>query len=92
MPKVVVTAQIEDPVKWEEGFRTHGELFRRQTVSKPIEFSILEGNQIACCFEPEDLDTYLELLDSSETAEAMAFDGIDRDTVQVYVLDQEFRV
>jgi hypothetical protein len=92
MPKVVVTAQIEDPVKWEEGFRTHGELFRRQTVSKPIEFSILEGNRVACCFEPEDLDTYLELLDSSETAEAMAFDGIDRDTVQVYVLDQEFRV
>jgi hypothetical protein len=92
MPKVVVTAKIEDPVKWEEGFRTHGELFRRQTVNKPIEFSILEGNQIACCFEPEDLDTYLELLDSSETAEAMAFDGIDRDTVQVYVLDQEFRV
>ena len=92
MPKVVVTAQIEDPVRWEEGFRTHGELFRRQTVNKPIEFSILEGNQIACCFEPEDLDTYLEILDSSETAEAMAFDGIDRDTVQVYVLDQEFQL
>ncbi|MEJ2371883.1 MAG: hypothetical protein P8Y07_13670 [Gemmatimonadales bacterium] len=56
MPKVIVTAQIEDPVKWEEGFRTHGELFRRQTVNKPIEFSILEGNRVACCFEPEDLD------------------------------------
>ncbi len=28
MPKVIVTAQVEDPVKWEEGFRTHGELLR----------------------------------------------------------------
>ena len=27
MPNVVVTAQVEDSVKWEAGFRTHGELF-----------------------------------------------------------------
>ena len=36
MPRVVVTAQVEDLVKWEEGFRTHGDLFRSQTVSEPI--------------------------------------------------------
>jgi len=92
MPKVIITAQIEDPVKWEEGFRTHGELFRKQTVNSPITFSILEENQVACCFEPEDLDTYLEILDSSETAEAMTIDGVKRETVQVYVLDKEFQV
>jgi hypothetical protein len=91
MPRVIITAQIEDPVKWEEGFRTHGELFRRQTINNPITFSVLE-NQVACCFEPEDLDTYLDILDSSETAEAMAFDGIKRETVQVYVMDREFQV
>ena len=28
MPKVVVTAQVEDAAKWEEEFRTHGDLFR----------------------------------------------------------------
>ncbi len=33
MPKVVVTAQIEDPARWEEGFRTHGDLLRRQTIA-----------------------------------------------------------
>ena len=26
MPKVVVTAQVEDATKWEEGFRTHVDL------------------------------------------------------------------
>jgi hypothetical protein len=26
MPRVVVTGQVEDLVKWEEGFRTHGDL------------------------------------------------------------------
>jgi len=36
MPKVVVTAQVEDPVKWEKSFRTHGNLFRSQTVTNPL--------------------------------------------------------
>jgi hypothetical protein len=31
MPKVIVTAQVQDPVKWEAGFRTHGYLFRTYT-------------------------------------------------------------
>jgi hypothetical protein len=33
MSKVVVTAQVEDPVKWEKNFKTHGSLFRSQTVT-----------------------------------------------------------
>ncbi len=28
MPRLVVTAEVEDVAKWEEGFRTHGDLFR----------------------------------------------------------------
>ena len=31
MPKVILTAQVQDPVKWEAGFRTHGDLFRTYT-------------------------------------------------------------
>ena len=59
MPKVVVTAQVEDSVKWETGSRTHGELFRSETVSKPIHVATITGNEVACCFEPEDVDTFL---------------------------------
>ncbi len=47
MPKVIVTAQVQDPVKWEEGFRTHGDLFRSETVRRPIDFSIIEGDEVA---------------------------------------------
>ena len=37
MPKVVVTAQVENVVKWEAGFRTHGDLFRNAyTVTTPV--------------------------------------------------------
>jgi hypothetical protein len=46
MPKVVITAQIEDPDKWEKRFRTHGPLFRSQTVTKPIiDISVKHDNR-----------------------------------------------
>ena len=92
MPKVVVTAQVEDPVKWEKGFRTHGDLFRSQTVTKPINLATIEGNQAVVCFEPDDLDTFMKILDSPATAEAMVLDGVKRETVKVFVLDKEFKV
>ncbi len=92
MPKLVDTAQVKDLVKWEEGFRTHGDLFRSQTVTRPINFATIEGNEVAVCFEPDDLDTFMEILDSPATAEAMDFDGVKRETVKVFVLDKEFQV
>ena len=92
MPKVVITAQVEDPAKWEEGFRTHGELFRSMTVTRPVNFSTIEGNEVAVCSEPDDLKTFMDVMDSPATAEAMEFDGVKRDTVRVFVLDKEFKV
>ena len=90
MTRIVVTANVEDLVKWEEGFRTHGDLFRSQTVSGPIGIATTEGNDVAVCFEAENLDTFMEVLDSPATAEAMELDGVNRDTVKVFVMDREF--
>ena len=92
MPKVVVIAEVEDLVKWEEGFRTHADLFRSETITKPIHFATIEGNQVAVCVEPDDLDTFMKGMDSAATAEAMASDGVKRETVKVFVLDKEFKV
>jgi hypothetical protein len=91
MSKVLVVAQVEDPVKWEERFRTHGDLFRSQTVTKPINFGI-EDNQVAVCIEPDDLAVCMKGLNSPATAEAMAFDGVRRETVKIFVLDKTFEV
>ena len=44
MAKVIVTAEVEDAAKWEEGFRTHGDLFRSQTTTK-LDYGITEGNR-----------------------------------------------
>lgn len=92
MPKVVVVAQVEESVKWEKHFRTHGDLFRSQTTTKPISFGTIEGNQTAVYFEPDDLALFMKGMASPATAEAMAFDGVKRETVRVFVLDKEFKV
>ncbi len=90
MPRVIVTAQVEDAAKWEQGFRTHGELFKSQTVNSPIHFNVSPQNEVVICFEPDDLDKILEILDSRATEEAMEFDGVKRDTVKIVPLDKEF--
>ncbi len=92
MAKVVIVAQVEDLVKWEAGFRTHGDLFRSQTVKDPISFGTLGTNEVAVCFEPEDVAVYMAGLHSPATAEAMAFDGIRRESVRIFVLDQKFEL
>ena len=91
MALIVATARIEDAEKWETGFRTHGDLFRSQTVRGSIHFHV-SGNEVTILFEADDLDSYLQGLESEATAEAMAFDGINRETVKIAVLDRQFDV
>ncbi len=90
MAKVIITAQVEDSAKWEEGFRTHGELLRSMT-STVTYFTISKDNELTLYAEPNDVDKFLEVMDSPATEEAMADDGVKRDTVKVSVLDKEFR-
>ena len=91
MPKVIVTAEVEDVTRWEHSFRTHGALFRSQTVTTPVGIAVQEDNTVACCFEPTNLDTFMKVLESPETAKAMGADGVKRDTVKLYVMDREFQ-
>jgi hypothetical protein len=92
MTKVIITAQVEDSAKWEAGFRSHVDLFRTMSITKPIEFATLPNNEVALCAEPDDLNAYLKILDSPATAEAMTYDGVKRDTVKVFVLDKEVKI
>lgn len=92
MPAVIVSAEVENTGTWEERFRTHGDVFKGYTVSKPVRFGIGEGNRVAVCFEPDDLATFQKEMASDTTAEAMAHDGVKRETVQVYVLDKSVDV
>ena len=89
MAKIIFTSQVEDSVKWAEGFVTHGDLFIEMTITN-IEYTATKENEIAICFEVDDPDKYFEIMDSPATAEAMTFDGVKRDTFKVFVLDKEF--
>ena len=79
-------------MKWEKNFRTHGSPFRSQTVNKPVSSATIEGNHVAVCLEPDDLDTCMKILDSPATVEVMTFDGVTRETVKVFVLDKELKI
>jgi hypothetical protein len=91
MPRVLVIAEVENLEKWEKGFRTHGDLFRQMGIST-MEFGTGEGNRIAVCGETTNLDAYMKIFNSPATAEAMAFDGVKRETVETFILDKAVKV
>jgi hypothetical protein len=92
MTKILVTAQVQDPTKWEKSFRTHGELFRNQSMSTPLSYGVIEGNTVAVYGEVNNLDTWRKTMDSPAMVEAMAADGVKRETVKTFVLDRELKV
>jgi hypothetical protein len=91
MPKVILTCQVQDAGKWEQGFRTHGDLLRSYTLEAPVQYAI-SGNEVTICMEPTDLDSFKRSMALPATAEAMAFDGVKRDTVKMAVLDSEVKI
>ena len=91
MPRVLITAEVDDLEKWEKGFRTHGDLFREMGVSR-MEFATTGGNQIVVSGETTNLDAYMKIFNSPATAEAMAIDGVKRETVRMFVLDRSLDV
>ena len=83
MTKVVVKAEVEDIERWKTGFATHADLFKRQEDSCYYGQVRIIG---AACFETNDLDAFMEILQSPDTAAAMSHDGIIDGTVEV-ILD-----
>ena len=90
MTKIVITAQVEEVESWEEGYRKHAPMLRNFLgVTKPIHFSTnKEMNEICLCSEPDDLEKYLQLVQSPEVAEAMKKNGVKGETVRLYILDK----
>jgi hypothetical protein len=89
--RAIVTAQVENSANWEKDFRSHAGLFKAYT-STAIHFSATDNNEVAILWEVANLDQFLEKMDSPETAEAMAQDGVNRESVKVYVLDKEINL
>jgi hypothetical protein len=91
MPRILVVAEVGSLSEWEKGFRTHGDLFRQMKISK-MEYAMGPGTRVAVSGETSDLDAYMNVFNSPATAEAMAVDGVKRETVQFFVLDKELSI
>jgi hypothetical protein len=87
MAKVLMTAQVQDGVKWEASFRTHGDVFKTYGLLGPVQFTV-SGNEVVLCMEPADAHAFLKIISEPQTVEAMKADGVNRETVKVYVLDK----
>ena len=90
MAKIIVTAQVNNVEEWEEGFRTHGDLFRTLGVKSPVLIGVLGDNEVAIVEEVADLDSVMRNMTSPEVVAAMEHDGVRRETVKVFVLDRDF--
>jgi hypothetical protein len=91
MARVLVVAQCQDAKKWEQGFVTHADLFRSMGATAPVNYGH-EGNWVAVMLDVKDLDNYKRVLNSKATADAMAIDGVLRETVKMFVLNKQLVV
>tara|TARA_B100001123_G_C15338568_1_gene1033811 strand:+ start:5777 stop:6052 length:276 start_codon:yes stop_codon:yes gene_type:complete len=89
MATILITSEVENAEEWNHAFRTHGDLFRQQTISR-VDIGTTDDNHVAVLFHVSDPDAFFEVLDSPATAEAMGNDGVKRETVKVFVLDGRF--
>ena len=71
MPRVLITAEVENLEAWEKGFRSHTDLFKQMAIST-MEYATVAGNRVAVCGETTDLDAYMKIFTSPATAEAMS--------------------
>lgn len=92
MPKIVLTAQVEDADTWEDDFRSHRDLFADFGYTDLYEFGIGENSEIAIVVDVDDPDDFLAALSSPENIAAMENDRVLRDTVKVWVLDKELQI
>jgi len=92
MTRIVLTAEVEDAGKWEAAFRTHADIFRTQTIESPMRFTVNDSNQVAIYAKVDDIDKFMDILNSPVTYDAMANDGVKRETVKVFALDKKLKL
>ena len=53
-----------------------------------FQLSTTEENEVALCFDVDDVDGWWAMQERPEIAEAMEQDGVLRDSVKIFVLDR----
>ena len=91
MPRIVFMIEVDDLTEWEQKFRTHGDLFRRQTIDGHYEYTMIEdGKRVVLSADVRDIDTFFDVLETPAADAAKDLDGVNRDRIEVFVLDKRF--
>jgi hypothetical protein len=64
---------------------------RTYDLAGQVDYAI-SGNEVVICMEPKDLNVFKKAMESKATADAMAADGVKRDTVKTFVLDKNVKL
>jgi len=92
MPRIVAVVEVDDLKTWEPAFRTHGELFRQQTIKGVYEYTMIEdGNRVVLSADVEDIETFFSVLETADAEDAKDVDGVKRESMQFFVLDKTFQ-
>lgn len=87
MARIIITAQVEDEKKWLENFPSHKKIFKSYSA-KRVRYGVTDG-VAGTVWDVGDAKKMLDSMQAPDTAEAMAADGVIRDTVRVVVLDEK---
>ena len=83
--------EVHDLPQWERNFRTHGELFRRQTINGHYDYTMIEdSNRVVLSADVRDIDTFFHMLKSPDADDAIDLDGVERESIQFFVLHKRF--
>ncbi|MGW8369826.1 MAG: hypothetical protein ACWGPN_14260 [Gammaproteobacteria bacterium] len=89
MPKIILTADVEDGASWERSYRTHADLFRSAGIDA-VHYTVGKDNHVVMCTDVDDVSAYMAFVEDAATQEAMKHDGVKRDSVKLFVLDKHF--
>ena len=71
--------------------KTHGDVFKTYGLGAPVHYAVT-GSEVTLCMEPKNLDSFMKALQAKQTVDAMASDGVKRETVKIIPLNKELKV
>ena len=89
MPRIVTMMRVEDLDAWLERVPSRGEVYRLLT-EHPVDYGTTDEGEIVLSFEVDDLEVFFRAIRSQAFMEALAVDGIRRETAKIHVLDRKF--
>lgn len=85
---IAVRAEVETADHWKGNFKTHGDLFKNQSVTL-AHMGVANDKIVIAVFETNDPDEFIGIFNDPVTGEAMSEDKITGG-IEMFLLDETF--